>query len=98
MLKFLIYLDMSFVEGDKYRSIFIFLHKEQPVRPAAPFIEDAFFLPLYIFGFFVKVQGLTRQTCNKAGEMEAEKQTMTITKTQRPKLETDTPSCSLTQT
>jgi hypothetical protein len=26
-----------------------------PVRPA-PFIEDAFFFPLYIFGFFVKVQ------------------------------------------
>jgi hypothetical protein len=34
---------------------FHFSTYRQPFRPA-PFIEDAFFFPLYIFGFFVKDQ------------------------------------------
>jgi hypothetical protein len=54
MLKSLIHLDLSFIPGDKYGSTFIFLHTYLlPVGPAQ-FIEEAFFFPLYIFGFYVK--------------------------------------------
>ena len=52
--RFLIHLDLSFVHGEKY----VYFHSStcrQPVRPA-PFIEDAFFLTLYVFGIFVKDQ------------------------------------------
>ena len=49
------HLDLSFVQGDKYGSIFHSSTYRQPVRPA-PFIEDTFFFPLYIFGLFVKDQ------------------------------------------
>jgi hypothetical protein len=52
MLMFLIHLDLNFVQGNIYGSIFFFSYC-QPVRQA-PYIEDAFFFPLYIFGFFVK--------------------------------------------
>jgi hypothetical protein len=51
MLRSLIHLDLSFVKGG---SIF-FPTYTLPVR-AAPFIEDAFFFPLYIYGFFIKDQ------------------------------------------
>jgi len=53
MLRSLIYLYLS-CEGDKYGSIFIFIYR-LPVR-SAPFVEDAFFFPLYVFGYFVKDQ------------------------------------------
>jgi hypothetical protein len=56
LLRFLIHLDLSFVQGDKYRSIFIFFFTySQPAR-SAPFIEDGFFFSLYIFIVFVKDQ------------------------------------------
>jgi hypothetical protein len=55
MLRSLIHLDLSFVQSDKYGTILIFSTYRQPVRPA-PFIEDAFFCPLCIFGVFVKDQ------------------------------------------
>jgi hypothetical protein len=45
MLRSLIHLDMSFVQGDKQRSIFILLHT--PVRPAS-FKEDAFFHCIFL--------------------------------------------------
>jgi hypothetical protein len=54
MLRSLIHLDLSFVQGDKW----IYLHSStyrHPGRPA-PFVEDAFFFPLYGFGFLVKNQ------------------------------------------
>jgi hypothetical protein len=53
MLRSLIHLDLIFVQGDKIWVYFHFSIYQQPVRPA-PFFEDAFFFPLYIFGFFVK--------------------------------------------
>jgi hypothetical protein len=48
----LIHLDLSFVQGDSYGSIWILLHQ---LRPAS-FVEDAFFFPLYGYSFFVKNQ------------------------------------------
>jgi hypothetical protein len=51
MLRSLIYLDLIFVQGDKYGSIFYFSTYKQPVKKA-PFIDDALFFPLYIFYFF----------------------------------------------
>jgi hypothetical protein len=45
MLRSLIHLDLSFVQGDKY---FHFSTYRQPVRPA-PFIEDVFFFSLVYF-------------------------------------------------
>ena len=53
MFKSLINMDLGIVQGDKYGSISIFLHTDSQIR-LAPFIEDASFFPLYIFGFFVK--------------------------------------------
>ena len=50
MFRSLIHLDLSFVQGDKYGSIFIFSTYQQPVRPSS-FVEDAFFFPLYVFHF-----------------------------------------------
>lgn len=55
MLRSLIYLDLNFVQSDKYRWICIFLHADPPVRPAL-LVEDAFFFPLYVFGLFAKDQ------------------------------------------
>ena len=52
MLRSLIYLNLSFVHGDRLGSICILLY---PVVPAPQLVEDAFF-PLYNFGFFVKNQ------------------------------------------
>jgi hypothetical protein len=49
MLKFLIHLDLSFVQGDRDGSSCILLH----VRPAS-FADHASFSALYNFGFFVK--------------------------------------------
>ena len=54
-LKSLIYLDLSFVQGGKYGSIFILLHIDQQ-WDQYHLLEDAFFFPLYVFGFFVKDQ------------------------------------------
>ena len=51
-------LDLGFVLGDK--DGFIDLHSSKCrylVRPM-PFIEDAFFFPLYGFGFFMKIKYL----------------------------------------
>jgi hypothetical protein len=53
MLMSLILLDLSFVQGERYGSIYIFLHAEYSVIPAT-FVEDAFFFPLYNFGFIFK--------------------------------------------
>jgi hypothetical protein len=55
MLRSLIHLDLSFVQGDK---IWVYFHSStyrQPIRPAL-FIEDDFFFPLHIFGVFIKDQ------------------------------------------
>ena len=53
MLRSLINLALGFVQGNKYGSISIFLHTDSQIR-LAPYLEDASFFPLYIFGFFVK--------------------------------------------
>jgi len=54
VLRSLIHLDLSFVQGDKYGSTCIFLRIDCQLPTA--FIDDAFFSPLYSFGFFVKDQ------------------------------------------
>ena len=54
MLRSLIHLDLSFVQGDRYGSIYILLHANL-LRPA-PFLEDAFLFPWYISGFFIENQ------------------------------------------
>ena len=51
----LIHLDVSFVQAVKYVSVFIFSRYRLPVGPAL-YIGNAFFFPLYAFGFFVKDQ------------------------------------------
>jgi hypothetical protein len=57
MLRSLIHLDLSFVQGDEYGSIFIFLHTDSQLdqhhllKMLSFFL---FFLPLYMFDFFVK--------------------------------------------
>ena len=48
------HLDFNYMQDDKYCYILIFLHI-QPVR-LLQYIKDAFFCPLYNFGFFVKDQ------------------------------------------
>ena len=51
-------LDLLGLELCTKRQIWVYFHSSthrQPVRPA-PFIEDTFFFPLYIFGAFVKNQ------------------------------------------
>jgi hypothetical protein len=53
MLKFLIHLELCFVEVINM-GLFSFFYI-QPVRPL-PFTDDAFFIPLCIFGVFVKDQ------------------------------------------
>jgi hypothetical protein len=53
-LSSLIHLDLSFVQGDEYGSIFIFLHADSQLT--STIVKDAFFFPLYMFGFFVKDQ------------------------------------------
>jgi hypothetical protein len=40
-------LDLSFVQVDKYGSIFTPLHVDIQLDRPAPFVEDAFFFPLY---------------------------------------------------
>jgi hypothetical protein len=51
-LRTFIYLDLSFFQDDKYKSVCITLH---PVIPA-PFIEDDLLFSLYGFDFFLKNQ------------------------------------------
>ena len=55
MLRSLIHLEFSFMQGDKYRSVFILLHTaiqfDQPY-----FVEDAVFSPVCNFCFSVKNQ------------------------------------------
>jgi hypothetical protein len=49
LMRSLIHLDLSFVQGDKY------LHSStcrHPLRPT-PFVEDLFFFPFYGFGLFL---------------------------------------------
>jgi hypothetical protein len=55
MLRFLIYLDLSFVQSDEYGSSFIFLHGDSQFDQHHLLKMFSFF-PLYIFGFFVKYQ------------------------------------------
>jgi hypothetical protein len=45
MLRILIHLHVSFVQGNKYGSIFIILHTS--IHSDMHFMEDAFFFPLY---------------------------------------------------
>ena len=54
ILSSLIHWDLRFARWQIWL-YFYFSTYQQTVRPA-PFIEDAFFFPLYIFGFFVKDQ------------------------------------------
>ena len=54
MLKSLIHLDLSFMQADRYGFICILLHVD--IIMPAPFVEDAFFFPLYNFSFFFKNQ------------------------------------------
>jgi hypothetical protein len=53
-LRSLVYLELSFVQGDEYRSIWILLHTIwillHPIW-LAPFVEHAIFSPLCISGF-----------------------------------------------
>ena len=55
MLTSLIYLNLSFVQPDKYRSIFSFLHIVSQLDQHH-LLKMLSFFPLCIFGFFVKVQ------------------------------------------
>jgi hypothetical protein len=55
MLRSLIHLDLRFVHCDKKWIYFHCSTYRQPVI-TAPFIEDAFFFPAYIFGFFDRDQ------------------------------------------
>ena len=54
MLRSLIYLDLSFVQEAKNGLICILL--KRPPDRQTPFIDDAFFFPLYDFGSFVKIK------------------------------------------
>ena len=49
MLRSLVHLDLSFVHGNRYGSIFILLHID-----IQSFVEYFFCFPFYIFCFFVK--------------------------------------------
>jgi hypothetical protein len=53
MLRSLIHLDLSFVQGDKYGSIFILLHTDYQLDQHYLLKMFSFF-PLHVFGFFVK--------------------------------------------
>jgi hypothetical protein len=55
MLRFLIHMDLSFVQDDKYGSIFIFLYTDCQLDEQY-FLKMLSFFPLYDFGFFVKDQ------------------------------------------
>jgi hypothetical protein len=55
MLRSLIHLHLSFVQGDKYGSIFIFLHTDCQLNDHH-LLKMLFFFPLYTLGFFVKDQ------------------------------------------
>ena len=55
MLKSLIHLDLSFVQGDKYGSICILLHADFQ-SDQHHLVKMLSFFPLYDFGFFVKNQ------------------------------------------
>jgi hypothetical protein len=55
MLRSLIHLDLSFVQGDKYWSIFILQYTDSQLDQHH-LLKMLSFFPLYIFGFFVKDQ------------------------------------------
>jgi hypothetical protein len=55
MLRTLIYLELSFLQGDKYGSIFIFLHTDSQLDQHH-ILKTRSFFPLYNFCFFVKDQ------------------------------------------
>ena len=55
MLRSLIHLDLSFVQGDKYGSILIFLHRHSQWEHYH-LLKMLSVFPLYISGFFVKGQ------------------------------------------
>jgi hypothetical protein len=55
MLRPLIYLDLSFVQGDKYGSIIIFLHIDSQLDQYH-LLKMLSFFPLYMFGFLIKDQ------------------------------------------
>ena len=50
MLRCLIFLELSFVQGSKYGSVCILLHAD------IQFVEDAVFFPVCISGFLIKNQ------------------------------------------
>ena len=52
MMRFLIPLDLSFMQSHEYGSIIIFSPCRYPVR--LTFIEDAFIFPLWGLSFFIK--------------------------------------------
>ena len=52
MLRYLVHLDYSYVQGHKYGCMYIVLHTCRP----APFLECAVFFSLHGFVFFVKIQ------------------------------------------
>ena len=54
MLRSLIHLDLSFVHGDKYGSIFILLHKDCQLD-RHHLLKMLFFPPLYVFGLLSKI-------------------------------------------
>jgi hypothetical protein len=55
MLRSLIHLNVSFVQGDNYESMFIFLHINSQLDHHH-LLKLLSFFPLYMFGFFVKNQ------------------------------------------
>ena len=55
MLRSLNHLDLSFVQGGKYKFIFVFLHTDYQLDQH-DILKIISFFPLYIFGFFVKYQ------------------------------------------
>ena len=59
MLRSLIHLDLSCVQGDRYGSICISSTCRHPVRPA-PFVEDAFFFSIVYFWLLYQKTGIHR--------------------------------------
>jgi hypothetical protein len=55
MLRYLIHLDLKFVKGEKYESIFISLHIESQLSQYH-LLKMLSFFPLHAFGIFVKDQ------------------------------------------
>ena len=49
-------MNLSFVHSDRYGSTFILLQVDIQLCQPAPFVKDAFFLPLYNFSSFVENQ------------------------------------------